>query len=92
MHQFETPPSGGGAAARFKREGVLRWLAGVPELVKGAGLKLRCLVLRGFESHPLHHAAIRLLAWRMRELQNYKTTIGPAKGWETHSAVESMIQ
>ena len=83
MHQFETPPSGGGAAARFKREGVLRWLAGVPELVKGAGLKLRCLVLRGFESHPLHHSAIRLLAWRMR--------VGPAKGWETHSAVESMI-
>ncbi len=84
MHQFETPPSGGGAAARFKREGVLRWLAGVPELVKGAGLKLRCLVLRGFESHPLHHSAIRLLAWSMR--------VGPAKGWETRSAVESVIR
>jgi hypothetical protein len=25
-----------------------------------------------------------LLAWRMR--------VGPAKGWETHSAVESMIR
>ena len=33
--------------------------AGVPELVKGAGLKLRCLVLHGFESHPLHHQVIR---------------------------------
>ncbi len=28
--------------------------AGVPELVKGAGLKLRCIALRGFESLPLH--------------------------------------
>ena len=28
-------------------------------MVKGAGLKLRCLVLHGFESHPLHHQFIR---------------------------------
>ena len=42
-------------AARLKSNVDARWAAGVPELVKGAGLKLRCLVLHGFESHPLHH-------------------------------------
>lgn|GEM_PF-718360 len=35
----------------------LNWrCAGVPELDKGAGLKLRCLALRGFESLPLHQS------------------------------------
>ena len=34
--------------------------AGVPELVKGAGLKLRCLALRGFKSHPLHQLKLTI--------------------------------
>ena len=36
-------------------------VAGVPELVKGAGLKLRCVELRGFKYHPLHHYFIRVI-------------------------------
>ena len=42
-------------SARLKLKVGLDQLAGVPELVKGAGLKLRCIVLHGFKSHPLHH-------------------------------------
>ena len=29
-----------------------------PSLVKGAGLKILCVVLRGFKSHSRHHAPI----------------------------------
>ena len=43
-------------SARLKLKVGLDQLAGVPELVKGAGLKLRCVELRGFKSHPLHQS------------------------------------
>ena len=41
--------------------------AGVPELVKGAGLKLRCIVLRGFKSLPLHHYYLNRVMQQPRE-------------------------
>ena len=47
-------------SARLKSKVCCRQGAGVPELVKGAGLKLRCIVLRGFKSHPLHHYVRKL--------------------------------
>ena len=42
-------------------------VAGVPELVKGAGLKLRCIVLRGFKSLPLHQFYLNLVTQQPRE-------------------------
>ena len=54
-------------SARLKSKVSARLPAGVPELVKGAGLKLRCIVLRGFKSLPLHQFYLNLVTQQPRE-------------------------